>query len=638
MPRFFKTSLILLALNALLFACFVYLRKKESPQALPLPGQVADFNWNNISKVEMTGPFLPEKRLFQKEEHKWYISQPIHWPANPYALLMLLNKLQFLNTSTILNQEDWVKTQTPLADYGLAEPRLAISIWEGEKKQTFALGDAIAPGKYLYVLSPDKEHIFRADKELFDLSTMPLDHFQQQTLFEASHFEIDGLRIKSEEKNLIIILSKEGNAWRFEAPIQAQANKALVEETLHELLSLRINRFLLNKEGDIARAHLHSPKARVTLLGPSYRQTLRIGDVYNDLEEYEAKLDENDTAFTIPKAIVDKILLSQELLRDRQFFKFKVLSVNSIVIEGKGSKLSLQKLESGHWTCRSAGVSTLQLDSDAVDAELINAALLRLKALRATTFLSDTPSELDLETFGLNEPQALISLDCLDAAKTLILGRYTEDGNYLYAKTADSSSVYEVPADVLSVFPPDLLYYHKRKLFELDKDAELKSLDIIKIGQERPLLSLNLQDSKEDLLALLPDYSNNQRRNLSDFIDLLKDFRVHSLISREFSETGLSFQGQTVDWSYLVRLSSVSKELGKEEKTLSFYFSKRLGGNLQIGTSPDLQSTFRLSQEMMDALFAVTFEKKPIRVEDLPKLEAALEPSEKAASAEPALE
>ncbi len=638
MPRFFKTSLILLALNALLFLCFVYLRKKESPQVLPLPGQVADFNWNNISKVEMTGPFLSEKRLFQKEEQNWYISQPIHWPANPYAVLMLLNKLQFLNTSTILNQEDWVKTQTPLADYGLAEPRLAISIWEGEKKQTFALGDTIAPGKYMYVLSPDKEHIFRADKELFDLSTMPLDHFQQQTLFEASHFEIDGLRIKSEEKNLIIILSKEGNAWRFEAPIQAQANKALVEEILHELLTLKINRFLLNKEGDIARAHLHSPKMRITLLGPSYRQTLRIGDVYNDLEEYEAKLDENDTVFTIPNSIVDRLLLAQELLRDRQFFKFKVPLINSMAIERKGSKLTLQKLESGHWTCRSSEPSALQLDSDAVDADLIEAALLRLKGLQATAFLSDTPSELDLETFGLNEPQAVISLDCLDASKTLILGRYTEDQKYLYAKTADSPSIYEVPADVLSVFPPDLLHYHKRKLFELPKDSELKSLDIIKIGQERPLLNLNFQDSKEDLLALLPDYSNNQRRNLKDFIDLLKDFRVHSLISRDFSETGLSFEGQSVGWSYLVRLSFVSKELGKEEKTLSFYCSKRLGGNLQIGTSPDLQCTFRLNQEMMDALFAVTFEKQPMRAEDLQKLEASLDASAQALSSEPSLE
>lgn len=637
MTRFFKTSLILLILNALLFLACIYFRKSGDSQAPLQKRQVSDFNWSAISKIEITGPLLPEKRIFQKDEQGWALHQPVHWPANPYAVLMLLSKLQLLPTTPILHQEDWVKTQTPLADYGLAEPRLFVSIWEGDTKQTFALGDVIAPGKYLYVLSPDKQHIFRTEKDLFDLSTMPLEHFQQQTLFDVSPFQIDGLRIRSEENNRVIILSKIENAWRFDAPIQATANKALVEEALYQLLGLKVNCFLLNKEGDIARAHLHSPRMRITLLGPNYRQTLRIGDSYNE-EAYEAKLDDNETVFTVPKGVVDQLLLAQEGLRNRQFFKFKLPVVESISIEQGGSKLTLQKLESGHWTCRSSGASPVQLDSDTVDAEVIQGGLLRLKSLEATDFLSDTPSELDLESFGLNAPQATLTLETPEGSQSLILGAYTEDKAHLYAKTGDSPSVYQVPAATLGLFPLDPLYYHKRKLFELPQEAELHTLEVFKIDQEKPLLRLNLQDSQEDLLALLPDYSNNQRRNLKDFMDLLKDFRVDRVLSREFSEMGLVLEEQAVSWQFLIKLSFVPKGLSKDETVLSFYFSKRLGGNLQIGTSPELKATFRLTQELMDALFAITFEKKPLAPYDLEPLEARLDAPEKAPSPEPSLE
>lgn len=626
MARFFRNSLILLGVNVSLFCSFLYLQKKQKNEPAALPGTVKDFNWSHVSKIEINGPLLSEKRVFQRDEQNWYMQQPLPWPANPYALLVLLNKLQFLGGTTLMSREEWTASQASLADYGLEEPRISITVWEGDKKQSFALGDTIAPGKYLYVLSPGQDYIFRADKDLLDLSLMPIDHFQRQTLFEASTFEVDGIRIKSEEKNCTILLSKLGKAWTFEAPIQAAANRALVEELLHELLSLRCHRFLSAKEAEIARAHLHSPKMRLTLLGPTYRQSLLIGEIGASPDEYEAKLDEQDTVFTLPSSLVDKLLDAQDQLRSRQIFKFKPQNLISLRLKTKRAKISLHKLESGAWTCQGSSGGLLELGSDEVEVATIEDALNALKALQALSFVTDTPSDLDLENFGFSAPEAILSLDLGAKQKTLILGHSTEDKKRFYAKIGDSPSVYEVSASILDYFPLDPLFYHKRTLFEMPKNMELTALSLKRMGQESPILSLSFSETnREDLLSVLPHFSNNQRRNVRDFIQLVQTFRVERILSRDFSLQGTTLEDRSVPWEFALQCTFQPKEGPLAEKTLDYYFSKRLGGTVQLGGSPSMDCTFQLSQEMMDALFALSFEKKPLKAEDFNHLETRLE-------------
>ncbi len=626
MTRFFRTSLILLGVNAFLFFSFVYLQKKPKSPSLAFAGDAQDFNWSQVTKLEISGPLLSEKRVFQREEHQWYMQQPLPWPANPYALLVLLNKLQFLDRATLLSHEEWKHSQASLADYGLEEPRLSITVWEGDKKQSFALGDTIAPGKYLYVLSPNQGHIFRADKDLLDLSLMPLDHFQRQTLFEASNFEVDGIRIKSEEKNLTILLSKAEQSWVFEAPIQAEANKALVEKLLHDLLSLRCHRFLSGKEAEVARAHLHSPKMRLTLLGPNYRQSLRIGEVGASPEEYEAKLEDHDTVFTIPASIVDKLLGAQDQLRSRQIFKFKPPELISLRLETNSTKLNLHRLESKGWICQSSAPEQLELASDEVDLAAIEGVLKALKTTQALSFVMDTPSELDLEAFGFHTPEARVTVDVGTYQKTLILGHYTEDHKRLYAKVGDSPSVYEVSAVMLECFPLDPLFYAKRTIFELAKDMELSLLELKRIHEDRSILSLHFVDGKtDDLLSLLPQLSNNQRRNVSDFIQLVQTFKTDRILSREFSQEGYHLDGRWVPWEFALQCTFQSREAPHTQKVVSYFFSKRLGGTLQIGGSPTLACTFQLSQEMMDSIFALSFEKKVLNAEGFTALEEYLE-------------
>ncbi len=626
MTRFFRTSLILLGVNALLFFSFLYLQRKPKSELLTFPGGVKDFYWSQVSKIEISGPLLSEKRVFQREEHNWYMQQPLPWPANPYALLVLLNKLQFLDRATLLSREEWAHSQASLADYGLEEPRLNITVWEGDKKQSFALGDTIAPGKYLYVLSPGQEHIFRADKDLLDLSLMPVEHFQRQTLFEASSFDVDGIRIKSEEKNLTILLSKVEKSWAFEAPIQAEANKALVEELLHDLLSLRCHRFLSGKEAEVARAHLHSPKMRLTLLGPKYRQSLRIGEVGASPEEYEAKLEEQDTVFTVPASIVDKLLGAQDQLRSRQIFKFKPHELVSLRLETQAAKLSLHRLESQAWICQTSEPEQLELSSDEVELAAIEEALKALRTVQALSFVTDTPSELDLETFGFHAPEATFTLDLGTHQKTLVLGHSPKDHKRLYAKVGDSPSVYEVSAAILERFPTDLLFYAKRTVFEMAKDVMLKTVELKRIHKDSSILSLQFSDGKmDDLLSLLPEFSNNQRRNVENFLQLIQTFRVDRILSREFSPAGYQFEDRSVPWEFSLQCTFQSREEPYAQRVVDYFFSKRLGGTLQLGGSPTVAATFKLSQEMMDSLFALSFEKNALKAEDITALEEQLE-------------
>ena len=115
--------------------------------------------------------------------------------------------------------------------------------------------------------------------------------------------------------------------------------------------------------------------------------------------------------------------------------------------------------------------------------------------------------------------------------------------------------------------------------------------------------------------AQLPDNLSDKKKGAFSWLaQALRHFQVDSYLSTDFSEKGCSFENKTVPWRYRLT-AEVSLPAGAEQaktQIISYDFTGRQGGTVQLGGSPQAKMTFLLTQTMIDALFALTDTPPPI--------------------------
>ena len=91
-----KLTILLLVLNAALFGLIYYMEKSPSEfaryDALVFQAGVVE----NAARIEIRSNVLNQAWVMERETDGWSVSEPINWPANPYAATRILNQLQFL--------------------------------------------------------------------------------------------------------------------------------------------------------------------------------------------------------------------------------------------------------------------------------------------------------------------------------------------------------------------------------------------------------------------------------------------------------------------------------------------------------------------------------------------------------------
>ena len=105
------------------------------------------------------------------------------------------------------------------------------------------------------------------------------------------------------------------------------------------------------------------------------------------------------------------------------------------------------------------GVQTWKADPDVIK-DLIET----LDSLYALRFVSDAPSESDLESYGFQNPQREISLQFTKSKSALVLGDLEPKLHGAYIKNADDPFVYEVSDSLIEKLNPSPLHFRTREL------------------------------------------------------------------------------------------------------------------------------------------------------------------------------
>ncbi|HKK18879.1 MAG TPA: DUF4340 domain-containing protein [Opitutales bacterium] len=616
----FKFTIFLLGLNVLAFGLIAYLSQKSGPVGGTDSNLSAQIGREIIEadKIELSGSGLDQPRVLKRTGSSWQISEPMQWKANYFAINRILNQLQFIEEEATFSVDEISNTGQTLADYGLEDPTIELTISEGDDSLSLSIGTLTEIGNNVYLLGPDRERIFVINREVIDGLLVDLSDLRNREIFDIPVFEITELSVQiksSAESNngdLKVRLSNTTGQWRFEAPLSAEADPALVSNTINTLASLNVGRFIEPEANDPVLHGLENPFMRITLHGNKRRQTLLIGNrdpsIPSDRSpQFFARLEENPIAFTVDARPFENLLQAQESLRERNFLQFDPTGLNAIHITEATREIRLQKIETGDWqVLESTGNG--QIQPKRADLEVMQTLIEDLQEMRAKAFAIDAPNSVDLERLGFNKPRRVVELQ-FDSREPIVLElAHPEDENEkLYARTAAKESIYEVERrPALQLLPLNSLHYRNRNIETLPQAAIIKSFLLTDLRSDEPVLGYQ-PDSPGDWANLIDTLDIEQAEAVATLLKYLRTFVVKSYLKDEYMDGYPLDSEKMLPWAY--RLSAeVIYPGGETQQTrrLEYVFTERLAGTMQIGGSKTNNAIFELKLDLIEALYVLT--------------------------------
>ena len=574
-------------------------------------------------RIELNGKGLDTPRILEHDGSSWKITAPMQWSANYFAINRMLNQLQFLEEEASFSVAEIKQTGQTLADYGLDEPQLHLTISHKDESIELSVGTATEIGNNFYLLGPSKKDIFVVNSQVIESLLVDLGDLRNREIFNIPVFEIDALSLQIRAPEAVgntdfrVRVARTNNGWIFEAPLTAEADATQVANTINTLTAAKVIEFKEQEASDPILQGLENPTMRVTLHGNKRQQTLLIGNKVPTTKDektstYFARIEDNPTVFTVAAAPFDKLREAEEGLRERSFMSFAPAALTSIDLSEGDLQIRLQKLETGSWQVIESNAET-GIQPRHADPEIIAKLIDDLKNLRASSFAVDSPTPTDLDRLGFNTPRRSIKLSLGDEQTTLRLAHPESENEKLYARSDKAEYIYTVDRrSTLQTIPLNAAYYRKRTLETLPEAAKIKSIQLENLSTGEIIFSHTLKDEDLIWLKALSDTPEVQQQAILTLLDAIRQFKVKTYLIDGYQDAYSLDSETTRPWLY--RLSAEILLPGDEtdrSDTRSYVFAKRFSGTVQVGASSLHNVIFEIPQITLDALYTLTDDMQP---------------------------
>ena len=622
----FKFTVFLLALNVITFGLIVSLNKKAE-QADTQTGGLSGMIGREVieaDRIELKSTSLDALWVLEKDGSTWKMTAPMQWPANYFAINRILNQLQFLEEEASFSISEIKQTGQNLADYGLEEPWLTLTVSNELESIELSVGTPTEIGNNSYLLGPDKKNVFVVSNQVIQSLLVDLDDLRNREIFNIPVFEIDALSLQINtpesvgENDFRVRVARTSSGWIFEAPLTAEADTTQVSNTINTLTAAKVVEFKEQETSDPILQGLESPTMRVTLHGNKRRQTLLIGNKAPTTQDdeppvYFARIEDNPTVFTVAAEPFDKLREAEEALRERNFMNFDPAALTSINLSAGDLQIRIQKLETGNsWQVIESNADT-DIQPRHADPEVIEKLITDIKNLRAIDFEKNAPTATELDGLGFNTPRLTIKLTLGDSEITLLLAHPETEKEKLYARSDKAEYIYTVDRrSTLQTIPLNAAYYRKRTLETLPKAAKIQSIKLEDISSGEAIF--NYTKGEEDILWLntLKDLPEAELQATLELVETIRQFKVKTYLKDGYEDAYPLDNETTRPWLY--RLSAEILLPGDETDrvdTRSYVFTKRFSGSVQVGASELHNVIFGIPQATIDALLVFTDDMQP---------------------------
>lgn len=240
-------------------------------------------------------------------------------------------------------------------------------------------------------------------------------------------------------------------------------------------------------------------------------------------------------------------------------------------------------------------------------------------------FVADIATPEDIAGMKFNTPLRIVELeftppDGKTYTQTLTIAPEAEKNTPIHAQTG--TAIYSVTPEILTSLDLHPSFFRNRNVYSLPAGGKVTSFKIFEIadGKETLLLEERAPNDAENWSETLEDNPEPYAQTVAKLLRSTENVVAESFLpvpfSPDFKDSSYLGMNAPEPWRYKlevnVLLADGTKTTPGKTETLTYYLTRRLGGTTQIAGAPAANCIFRIRQDFIDAMHALTFNRSGI--------------------------
>jgi Domain of unknown function (DUF4340) len=348
-------------------------------------------------------------------------------------------------------------------------------------------------------------------------------------------------------------VKKEAGGWQVVQPVAAKADESELGSLTSALASTEVTRVVDENPTNLNDYGLSNPRIEVDFkaAGDKDYRKLMIGSKTPTGGDLYARRNDEKKVLLIPAFQESTLNRTTFDLRDKGLLKFDREKVDAIDVSAGGKTIAIAK-DGGDWKL----TKPVQTKADFGSVEGLVG---RLQTAQMKSIAADEASPADLKKYGLDKPEATVTLNIGSSRATLLVGGKASD-NTVYARDASKPAVVTVESSLLDDLKKDADSYRRKDLFEF-RPFNATHIEMSRNGQTVVLDRVKGQNDKPDTWKRVsPAAADVDKEKMDGLLSKLSNMRASAFVDSA-AKTGLDKPALTV---------TVKFDDGKKEEKVTF--------------------------------------------------------------------
>ncbi|MEX2608075.1 MAG: DUF4340 domain-containing protein [Kiritimatiellia bacterium] len=455
-----KTVMLLLAVAGLgAYIWFFELRSLSTEERKAMDRQAFDLPVERINRIGLRTPEY-EVMMFQTNQG-WELEHPKGARAGEAVVRQLLARFRTLSRGVLITPADMRQDGRTLADYGLAVPRVVLTLGTGAERREYRIGDPSPLGNALYVKEEDSQNVMLVSSDLLEILPRNVFAFRDKNLFPMNRSDVRALALITEDR--VTRLEKSGGEWWFDDPFSGYAHQDKIPELVEKFLQARLLGVVNDPSSEVLEV-FRSREDVIRMWSATSQVPVEIvvgGDVPAEPEACYARLSGQEGLVMVSKGL--RILANSQMdtFRDRRVLRAEPDAFSAVDIRTPDEKVRLEKA-GDFWKVRTP------VERDA--------SLLRVQRMLRTWL----DSRVELFLAADPEKKALYSVSFermvnggIQADRFDVLEGDIPPGR-AWLRAGGDGEILQVVPDLVRFSPVDVLSYLSREMLNFDPDQVVR--------------------------------------------------------------------------------------------------------------------------------------------------------------------
>jgi hypothetical protein len=410
-----------------------------------------------VDGLTLRGPQLTLR--FRKDGELWRMEEPEQDFADKAKVEEAIRDLAHLEAKRFVDEKP-----ANLAAYGLAIPHAAATLEARGVSETALLGgrakepaaasgvEKPAPGE-VYAKRADRPNVVAVEDAITKRIVWDAEAWRSRQLLHVGIGPVEAILVEKSGAPLARIV-REGEGWRFAAPVTATADTKAVEDLVRAIRAAEIQKVITPKAANLGNFGLDDP-LRVALETPRGKHVFLLGRSSPRENGWYAQREGKDAVFEVTLAAAKSLAEAWPALRDRHVASFPESEVVKLTLRqaGAAEPTPVVRLPDGSWTAPRPGL----------DTEAVEGIVHRLSSLEASRVIGGG----DPAALGLDKPWLAIEASRTAGGSsgeaqrqetwTLELGKATaERDRYARLHTPSETIYLALPEETVNTLARDL--------------------------------------------------------------------------------------------------------------------------------------------------------------------------------------